>query len=140
LTLLALLENPKQFAKNISTNMSDKEGNDSGESPYASPAQRTAYEKGRDTWGDICRRCNQRGHWQSECPQRWRGNNMRCIECGSGDHSMQNCPIYMEHQALRQREEAARAVMEDVEGNVDNEEEEDNESGDNGGEADDEEN
>lgn len=53
---------------------------------------------------------------------------------------MQNCPIYMEHQALRQREEAARAVMEDVEGNVDNEEEEDNESGENGGEADDEEN
>eukprot|EP00985_Skeletonema_marinoi_P010162 scaffold4794_cov121-Skeletonema_marinoi.AAC.3 len=121
--------------------MSDKEGNGSDDSPYASPAQRTAYENGRDEWGDDCHWCGQRGHWYSECPERWRGNNMRCMECGSAEHAMHNCPIYLEHQRRREREEAARADMGDVERNVDHEEEEeDNESNEDGSGVDDEEN
>ena len=120
--------------------MSDKEGNGSDDSPYASPAQRTAYENGRDEWGDDCRCCGQRGHWQSECPERWGGNNMRCIESGSAEHA-NNCPIYLEHQRRREREEAARADMGDVERNVDHEEEEeDNEINEDGSGVDDKEN
>mmetsp|Transcript_4936 Transcript_4936/g.7374 ORF Transcript_4936/g.7374 Transcript_4936/m.7374 type:complete len:121 (+) Transcript_4936:160-522(+) len=119
--------------------MSDEKGNGSDKSPYASPAQRTAYENGRDIWGDECRNCHQRGHWQSECPQRWRGNNMRCMECGSAEHAMYNCPIYLEHQRRRELEEAARANMGDVERNVDHEEEEEDNESEDGSGVDDEE-
>ena len=65
---------------------------------------------------------------------------MRCMECGSAQHAMYSCPIYLEHQRRREREEAARANMGDVEHNVDHEEEEeDNESNEDGCGVDDEE-
>ena len=59
---------------------------------YASPNQRRAYEEGRALYGDECHRCNQRGHWQAECPMKWQSKNMVCDQCGSTQHSQYNCP------------------------------------------------
>ena len=59
---------------------------------YASPDQKRAYEEGRALYGDVCPRCNKRGHWQAECPMRWQSNNMVCDQCGSTEHSQYNCP------------------------------------------------
>ena len=61
-------------------------------SDFASPNQRRAYEDGRTLYGDECHNCNQRGHWQAECPMRWQSNNMVCDQCGSTQHSQYNCP------------------------------------------------
>lgn len=62
------------------------------EDRFASPNQKRAYELGRALYGDECHRCNQRGHWQAECPMRWQSNNMVCDQCGSTQHSQYNCP------------------------------------------------
>jgi len=64
---------------------------------------------------------------------------MRCMECGSAEHAMHNCPIYLEHQRHREREVAARANMGNVERNVDHEEEEEDNESEDGSGVDDEE-
>lgn len=72
------------------------------EERFASPNQRRAYEELQSVYGDVCRRCEQRGHWQAECPERWHAMGMRCFECG-GDHAHSNCPV-----AAAQEEEERR--------------------------------
>ena len=82
-----------------------KEVEESDGERYASPHQRRAFEEGRRYYGDFCHRCHQSGHWQSECPQRWQAFHMACYECGSYQHSQDNCPDYI----ARARLEAAEA-------------------------------
>lgn len=84
----------------------DKEDKDGGR--YASPNQRRAFEEGRALYGDECHRCNQRGHWQAECPMRWQSNNMVCNHCGSTEHSQYNCP-----EVARANTEVATEVQND---------------------------
>ena len=79
---------------------------------YASPNQRRAYEEGCARYGDRCHRCNQRGHWQSECPMRWQNNNMVCNQCGSTQHSQHNCPeVARELTQKRQKTMIERNTM-----------------------------
>lgn len=73
---------------------------------FASPDQRRAFEELQGVYGDRCRRCERRGHWQAECPERWHAMGMRCFECG-GDHSHDNCPVAAAREEEERREESS---------------------------------
>ena len=107
---IAILANLKKGHPPRTPGKEDKEDKDG--SRYASPDQRRAYDEGCARYGDICHRCNQRGHWQSECPMRWQNNNMVCNQCGSTQHSQHNCPeVARELTQKRQKTMIERNTM-----------------------------